>query len=70
MGTVIAVLAVRPAMPAEPLAMSRIPVVHIVAVPAERSRAPAAQQTQRGDDRVERIRVLGIVKHAPILHAT
>jgi hypothetical protein len=44
--------------------------VHIVAVLAERSRAPAAQQTQGGDDRVERIRVLGIVKHAPILHAT
>ena len=66
MGTVIAVTAV----PAESLATSRIPAVHIVAVLAEGPRAPAAQQTQRGDDRVERIRVLGIVRHAPILHAT
>ncbi|KJL34529.1 hypothetical protein RS86_00784 [Microbacterium azadirachtae] len=67
---VIPVIAVRPAAPAEPLAMPRVPVMHPVTVLAGRTRPASAQQAERGDDRVERIRVLGIVRHAPILHAT
>jgi hypothetical protein len=66
----IAVLTVQSAVPAEPLPMPRISVVHPVAVFTGRARPPTAQQAERGDDRVERIRVLGIVRHAPILHAT
>jgi len=68
--TVIAMIAMRSAMPAEPLPPPGVCVMRPVAVLAGRARSPPAQQTERGDDRVERIRVLGIVRHAPILHAT
>ena len=66
----IPVIAVRPAVAVKPLAMPRVPVMHPVAVLAGRTRPTSAQQAERGDDRVERIRVLGIVRHVLILHAT
>lgn len=67
---VVAVVAVRSAMSAESLTMPRISVMHPVSVLPGRPGTPPAQQAERGDDRVERIRVLGIVRHTPILHAT
>jgi len=63
-------ITVRPAVPTESLAVPQIAVVHPVAVLARRSRPPPAQQAEGGDDRIERIRVLGVVRHAAILHAT
>lgn len=59
------------AVPAEALAVPQICIVHaVVVVLAWRARSAAAQQTERGDDRIERIQVLCVVRHDPILHAT
>ncbi|VXA96730.1 conserved hypothetical protein [Microbacterium sp. 8M] len=67
-------LAVGTAVPAPtvtPAAVRGLAVMRAaVAVLSRRPRPAPAQQAQRGDDRVEGIRGVGVLRHEPILHAT
>lgn len=64
---VSAVTAVRTAVLAEPVARALAPRT---AVLAWKTGPAPAQQAQRSDDRIERIRGFSVLSHAPILHAT
>lgn len=67
---VIPVRAVRTAVPVEPVVRAYGVRIPEAIVRARRPGPAPAQQPERGDDRVEGIRVLSVLRHELILHAT